>query len=68
MCVYLVFIMLWGPMAPTKIVIPVHFELVGTFVGPHEETSLYITQNEVYWKSEIAESFLWGVGLGLKLV
>ncbi len=32
-CVVLVFPTLWGPNVPTRIVIPVHFELLGTF-GP----------------------------------
>jgi len=31
---------LWGPKVPTKIVIPIIFDLVGTFFGPHEEKSL----------------------------
>ncbi len=36
----LVFITSWGPNVPTRIVIPVNLYLVGTFFGPHEETSL----------------------------
>ncbi len=39
-CVHLVFITSWGPNVPTRIVIPVNLYLVGTFFGPHEETSL----------------------------
>ncbi len=40
LCVYLVFIILWGPNVPTRIVISVNVDLVGTILGPHEETSL----------------------------
>ncbi len=41
-CVYLAFPMLWGPNVPTRIVMPVHFDLMGTVFGPHKENSLYI--------------------------
>ncbi len=30
---------LWGHYVPTRIAILVHFELVGTFLGPHGETA-----------------------------
>jgi len=46
-CVVLVKSMLWGPKVPTKIVIPIIFDHVGTFFGPHEEKELII-QNDVF--------------------
>ncbi len=37
---YLVYPTLWGPNVSTRIEIPVNFDLVGTFFGPHEENIL----------------------------
>ncbi len=70
--VYLVFPILWGPNVPTSIVIPVHFDLLGTFSFSSQLGNKLL--NHIEWKcykikyflSKIAESFVWGVGLGVK--
>lgn len=37
----------------------------GHYFGPHEKNSLWFILNDVFWKGENAESFLWMVGLGV---
>ncbi len=52
--------MLWGQNVPTKMAISKILVLVGTFFGPHEETSLYIIKNDVFSNLKMHKVFCKG--------
>ncbi len=61
-CVYLVFPTLWRTNVPTSK--PVHSDLMGTFSWSPWGNKLMNHEEWSVLKSEIAESFVWGVALG----